>query len=85
MLKITLGIDGMKCGMCESHINETIRKVAHVRKVASSHGKGQSVVICEDAVDEEQLKQAVEAQGYRVLSVSRETYEKKGLFSFLKK
>lgn len=26
MLKITLKIDGMACGMCESHVNDTIRK-----------------------------------------------------------
>ena len=22
MLKITLGVDGMMCGMCESHVND---------------------------------------------------------------
>ena len=26
MYQITLGIDGMMCGMCESHINDAIRK-----------------------------------------------------------
>ena len=25
MLKITLGVDGMMCGMCESHVNDAIR------------------------------------------------------------
>ena len=25
MIKTTLKIDGMMCGMCESHINDTIR------------------------------------------------------------
>ena len=26
MLKITLGVDGMMCGMCESHVNDAVRK-----------------------------------------------------------
>ena len=26
MLKITVGVDGMMCGMCENHINDAIRK-----------------------------------------------------------
>mgnify|MGYP002593470809 CR=1 FL=1 len=40
MLKITLGVDGMMCGMCESHVNEVVRKTAQVEKVTSSHTKG---------------------------------------------
>ena len=27
MVKITMKIDGMMCGMCESHINDAIRRV----------------------------------------------------------
>ncbi len=27
MYQTTLKIDGMMCGMCESHINDTIRKL----------------------------------------------------------
>lgn len=40
MLKITLGVDGMMCGMCESHVNDAVRKAFPVKKVTSSHGKG---------------------------------------------
>ena len=32
MVKITLKIDGMACGMCESHVNDTIRKNFAVKK-----------------------------------------------------
>ena len=45
MLKITLGVDGMMCGMCESHVNDAVRKAFPVKKVTSSHGKGQTVEI----------------------------------------
>ena len=35
MLKITLGVDGMMCGMCESHVNDAVRKAFPVKKVTS--------------------------------------------------
>ena len=38
MIKTTLKIDGMMCGMCESHINDVIRRVVpDAQKVKSSH------------------------------------------------
>ena len=44
MLKITVQVDGMMCGMCESHVNDAVRKVFPVKKVTSSHSKGQTVI-----------------------------------------
>ncbi len=32
MVKITAGIEGMVCGMCEAHINEAVRKAFRVKK-----------------------------------------------------
>ena len=40
MTKTTLKIDGMMCGMCESHMNDAIRKAFNVKKVTSSHSNG---------------------------------------------
>ena len=40
MEKITVKIDGMMCGMCESHMNDTFRQNFKVKKVSSSHAKG---------------------------------------------
>ena len=82
MVKITLAIDGMACSMCEAHVNEAIRKACRVKKVTSSHSKGQTEIIAEAALDEAALRSAVEATGYRVLSIQTQPYEKKGLFSF---
>jgi len=46
--EMQLKIDGMMCGMCESHVNDAIRKAfPAVKKVTSSHGKGETVVISE--------------------------------------
>ena len=60
MYQTTLKIDGMMCGMCESHINDTIRKAVPVKKVTSSHAKGEAVVLTDEPLDIE----AVKAAGY---------------------
>ncbi|MCD8363972.1 MAG: cation transporter [Lachnospiraceae bacterium] len=85
MFKITLDIDGMACGMCEAHVNEAVRKVADVKKVTSSHSKGRTEILSETEIDETKLREAIEATGYRVLSVKTEPYEKKGFSLFHKK
>ncbi len=82
MLKITLKIDGMMCGMCESHVNDAVRRAFPVKKVTSSHKKGETVILTETDIAEQKLREAVEATGYRVLAVSKERYEKNGLFGF---
>ena len=51
MVKTTLGIDGMMCGMCESHMNDAIRNNFDVKKVTSSHSKKQTEVISEEALE----------------------------------
>ena len=48
MYQITLNIDGMMCGMCESHINDAVRSAFSVKKVTSSHSKGQTVMDISD-------------------------------------
>ena len=80
MLKITVKVDGMMCGMCEAHVNDAIRKAFPVKKVTSSHGKGETVILTENDIDEALLHSAINATGYEVKAVSKEPYEKKGLF-----
>ena len=81
MVKITLGIEGMACGMCEAHINEAVRNAFKVKKVTSSHTKKQTVIIAEKDILEQELKDTVAKAGYSVISVDSEPYEKKELFS----
>ena len=85
MIKTTLKIDGMMCGMCESHVNDAVRKAFPVKKVTSSHGKGQTVILTEQDLDEQAVRDAVNATGYTVTSFSKEPYEKKGCFPFGRK
>lgn len=85
MLKITLKIDGMQCGMCEAHVNDAVRSAFPVKKVTSSHSKGETVILTEQTIDEQTLRDVIGKTGYEVCSVSTESYEKKGLFSGLRK
>lgn len=83
MIKTTLKIEGMMCGYCESHINDSIRNNFEVNKVSSSHKKGTTEIISEQPIDENKLKAAIESDGYKVLSYDSKPYEKKG-FAFFK-
>ena len=85
MTETILKVDGMACGMCESHINDTVRNKFSVQKVTSSHTKGETVIVSEQPVDVEALKAAIAETGYTVTGVQTRPYEKKGFFSFLKK
>ena len=83
MIKTTVGIDGMMCGMCESHVNDAIRKSFDIKKVSSSHSKKKTEIISEEAIDEDKLRVVIDETGYTVLSVDSEPYKKKG-FGFFK-
>ena len=80
MVKITVGIEGMACGMCEAHLGESVRNAFQVKKVTSSHTKKQTVILAEKDIPEQELKSVVAKAGYDAVSVSSEPYEKKGLF-----
>ena len=77
---MTVGIEGMACGMCEAHVNEAIRNTFRVKKVTSSHTKKQTIILAEQDIPEEDLKNVVAKAGYEVVSVNSEPYEKKGWF-----
>ena len=80
MWKYTLEVEGMACGMCESHVNSAVRGAFPVKKVSSSHGRGQTVIQSEQALDEQALRSAIEATGYTVRAIHRAAFEKKRLF-----
>ena len=86
MFETIVTVDGMMCGMCESHINDCIRKNFSVDKVTTSHSKGQSVILSKEPLDEDKIRSVIADTGYTLLGVtSGEAEEKKGLFSFLRK
>lgn len=86
MLKITMEIDGMMCGMCENHINDAIRREFKVKKVTSSHIKKQTVILTEKPLDENKLRKVIDETGYKVMSIETAEEEKRGgLFGLFKK
>lgn len=85
MYKTIAKVDGMRCGMCESHVNDVVRRNFDVKKVNASHAKGEVVIVSEQPVDEQKLRFAVGEQGYSVGTVTSEEYKQKGLFGWLKK
>ena len=84
MTKTTIRIDGMMCGMCEAHVNDAVRREFSVKKVESSHSKGTTEIISDEALDEAKLREVIEGTGYKFISLESEPYQKKG-FSFFKK
>ena len=76
MIETIVKVDGMMCGMCEGHINDAIRSHFQVRKVSSSHSKGRTVIRSQEALDQAQLRQVIDATGYKALVVVSRPVEK---------
>ena len=86
MVKETLKIEGMACSMCESHINDCIRRGFAVKKVTSSHSKGQTVILSEEPLDEDKLKDVIKETGYELTGIQvAAAPEKKSFHLFHKK
>lgn len=80
MWKYTVEVNGMRCGMCEAHINDAVRNAFPVKKVNSSRGKKQTVILSETELDTAALADAIRDTGYEVGEIQKEPYKKKGLF-----
>ena len=83
MIETKVKVDGMMCPMCEAHINDAVRKALPVKKVSSSHTNGETVILSEEALDEQAVRDAINATGYEVKAVTGAPYQKKcflGLF-----
>lgn len=80
MWKYTVQVSGMMCGMCESHVNDAVRRAFAIKKVASSRSKGETTVVTEQELDEDALRDAIAAIGYEVGEIRKEPHVKRGLF-----
>lgn len=65
MYQITLNIDGMMCAMCESHVNDAVRNAFPVKKVTSSHSRGETVILSETAIPEAELRRSLPSSATR--------------------
>ena len=80
MNKYILGIDGMKCGMCEMHVEDTVRKNFNYKKVKASHLSNSLVVITPSELSESDFVKAFYPTGYRITSYQKTNAVKKLFF-----
>ena len=66
----TLNIEGMMCGHCEARVKKALEALAQVDEAVVSHESGTAVVKLNVDVDNAVLKEAVEAQDYKVTGIN---------------
>lgn len=71
-VKTILTITDMACGMCESHINDAIRKAFDVKKVKSSHKKNRTEIVSETPLSEDEIRRVIGETGYTLMSITTE-------------
>ena len=69
MTTITVNVTGMMCGHCEARVKKALEALAGVESAEVSHEKGTAVVSMSADVADDTLKEAVEAQDYKVNSI----------------
>ncbi len=65
----TLKIEGMMCGHCEARVKKALEALSEVSEAVVSHEAGTAVVTLTQETADDTLKQAVEAQDYKVLGI----------------
>lgn len=65
--QIVLKIDGMKCGECESHINDIIRRNFKVKKVSSSHRTGEVKILSKEELNLQEIEEKLMSYGYKII------------------
>ena len=65
----TMKIEGIMCGHCEARVKKALEAIDGVTLAEASHETGIATVTLEKDVADEVLKEAVEAQDYKVISV----------------
>ena len=85
MIKVTVGIEGMMCGKCESHLTDTVRESFKVKSVEASHSEKRAVIISKEDISAEKMRKVVADVGYTMTSFEKQACEKKGIFSFGRK
>ena len=67
-----LNIEGMRCGMCESHINNVIRNNFKVKKVTSNHHKNETLIYSINELDINKIKEVIAPTGYILKEIKKE-------------
>ncbi len=65
----TMKIEGMMCGHCEARVKSTLEAIGEVETAVVSHETDSAVVTLNAPIDDAVLKNAIEAQGYKVIEI----------------
>ncbi|MBQ2973026.1 MAG: heavy metal translocating P-type ATPase [Clostridia bacterium] len=65
----TMKIEGMMCGHCEARVKKTLEAIPEVESAEVSHENDSAVVTLNAPLADEVLKNAVEAQDYKVVEI----------------
>ena len=79
MIRITVRVDGMMCGMCEAHINDAVRRSLPVKRVTSNHKKRTAVLLAEQDIADSRIEAVIKDSGYTCLGITREEEKLRGL------
>lgn len=66
----TLKIKGMMCEHCEARVKKALEGIKGVESATVSHKKGTAIVRLSEPVSDQVMKEAVEKEEYKVLSIS---------------
>ena len=66
---VTVKIKGMMCEHCENHVRTALEALPEVSEAVVSHKEGTAILTMAGALNEKQVKKAVEEAGYKVLSI----------------
>lgn len=67
MKETNLIVNGMMCGGCENRVKNAIKNIEGVENVTADHKTGKVIVISDNEVSEEIIKEALEDIGYEVV------------------
>ena len=67
MKEIILIVNGMMCGGCENRVKNAIKNIEGVENVTADHNTGKVIIISNNEVSEEIIKETLEDIGYEVV------------------
>ena len=80
MVKYIVKIEGMKCKHCEARVDKALKENLDAKNINVSKDNKEAVIISKEELDEAKIEEVVKDTGFEFVSLTKEPYEKKGLF-----
>ena len=72
MNKYIIGIDGVRCPMCEAHVKDAAMRTIRAKKVQASYRKNELIVITESEFSQQDFEAIFAPTGYRVTTLNKQ-------------